>query len=175
MSKKWVWLRIVAVMLVAVGPIAAETIYSDGWVPPRLVEGVWVTSGVSDEMAKEYAGICNKGKSRDEVRQSEWNVYWRWHWDEGSAPEWAIQRGEGEEAAQSAVKKTGWQAYYGNQSLWGQGRLGQYGQSYGSSGGLPALDSYGTMSKETGRAKTTWVSGYTRKDGTRVRGHWRSR
>jgi hypothetical protein len=34
---------------------------------------------------------------------------------------------------------------------------------------------YGDISAETGRAKTTYVNGYTRKDGTYVRGHYRSR
>ena len=54
MSKKWLWLTIAAVA-VTLPPVAAEVIYSDGWVPPRLVDEVWVTSGVSDEGAKEEA------------------------------------------------------------------------------------------------------------------------
>jgi len=36
-------------------PRAAETGEGNEWEPPRLVDGVWVTSGVSDEVAKEYA------------------------------------------------------------------------------------------------------------------------
>jgi hypothetical protein len=34
---------------------------------------------------------------------------------------------------------------------------------------------YGEMSKETGKPKTTYVRGYTRKDGTYVRSHYRSK
>jgi hypothetical protein len=34
---------------------------------------------------------------------------------------------------------------------------------------------YGDISATTGRAKTTYVNGYTRKDGTYVRGHYRSK
>lgn len=34
---------------------------------------------------------------------------------------------------------------------------------------------YGDISTTTGRAKTTYVNGYTRKDGTYVRGHYRSK
>lgn len=34
---------------------------------------------------------------------------------------------------------------------------------------------YGDISDKTGRSKTTYVKGYTKKDGTYVRGHYRSR
>lgn len=40
---------------------------------------------------------------------------------------------------------------------------------------LPPLDGYGAISSETGLPKTTYVRPYTRKDGTQVRGHYRSR
>ena len=80
---------------------------SEQWEPPRLVDGVWVTSGVSDEVAKQVAALCNEGKTRDEVRQIDWDVYWQWHWEEEGAPEWAMQRGEKEEVAQRAAQKVG--------------------------------------------------------------------
>ena len=53
MTQKWLWMTIAALALCA-GWASAETVYSDGWVPPRLVDGVWVTSGISDEEAQEY-------------------------------------------------------------------------------------------------------------------------
>jgi len=105
----------------------AETVYSDGWVPPRLVDGVWVTSGVSDEVAKEEAAIVNQGKTRDEVRQGEWDVYWQWHWQDADAPQWAVSRGEEEAAAEEAAQRReekrqnalAWQQYYASQTSWG--------------------------------------------------------
>ena len=62
-------LVIIGLMLVAVGPAATEVIYSDGWVPPRLVDGVWVSSGVSDEVAKDYAALIEQEKVQKEARQ----------------------------------------------------------------------------------------------------------
>ncbi len=111
MTKKWLWPTIGAVALVILAPAAAETVYSDGWIPPRLVDGVWVTSGVSDEVAKQYALEHNEGKTRAEVRQIDWELYWQWHWDEADAPEWAMRRGEEE--------KRQWERHYANQSAWG--------------------------------------------------------
>lgn len=92
---------------------------SEQWEPPRLVDGVWVTSGVSDEEAKEYAAQHNADKTEAEIRDQEWDVYWRWHWDEGGAPEWAMRRGEEGKAAQRAAEKMQWQQYYSSQSQWG--------------------------------------------------------
>ena len=121
MSRKWLWLTIGVVVLVALAPAAAEVVYSDGWVPPLLVDGMWVTSGVSDEVAKQEAAMYNEGKTRDEVRQIEWDAYWQWHWEEEGAPEWAMRRG-------GKMEKRGWQRYYANQQGWGPTGLGQYGQ-----------------------------------------------
>ena len=39
---------------------------------------------------------------------------------------------------------------------------------------LEQLDGYGAPSEYNGRPKTKWVDGYTKKDGTKVRGYWRS-
>ena len=53
MSRKWLWLTTGALVLAVLAPAAAETVYSDGWVPPRLVDGVWVTSGIDDQQARD--------------------------------------------------------------------------------------------------------------------------
>jgi len=92
---------------------------SEQWEPPRLVDGVWVTSGVSDEQAKQYAAQHNADKTEAEIRDQEWDVHWQWHWDEADAPQWASQRGQGVEAAQIARQKAederGWRRWYANQ------------------------------------------------------------
>lgn len=41
--------------------------------------------------------------------------------------------------------------------------------------GRKELDGYGATNNRTGAQKTNWVNGYTRKDGTYVRGHYRSK
>ena len=48
--------------------IPARPCYSDGWEPPRLVDGVWVTSGISDEDAQRYAAEEKARLAREEVR-----------------------------------------------------------------------------------------------------------
>lgn len=48
-------------------------------------------------------------------------------------------------------------------------------QDHSYSQSRPNLDGYGAASKSTGQPKTKWVEGYHRKDGTYVRGHYRSR
>ena len=48
---------ILAVMMLGIASVgwADFELRTEPWQPPRLVDGVWVTSGVSDEKAKEYA------------------------------------------------------------------------------------------------------------------------
>lgn len=38
----------------------------------------------------------------------------------------------------------------------------------------PDYKGYGAVSKETGKARTQWVKGYTKKNGSVVAGYWRS-
>lgn len=76
MSRKWLWLIVPAVVLMALTPAAAETIYADRYVPPRLVDGVWVTSGVSDEVTKEYAASLEQKKAQREQAAAQ-EAYWR--------------------------------------------------------------------------------------------------
>ena len=71
MTKAWLWPTI-GLLLLAFAPIAAETVYSDGWVPPRLVDGVWVSSGVSDEVAKAEAARIEREKLSRQARWQEW-------------------------------------------------------------------------------------------------------
>ncbi len=82
------------------------------WEPPRLVDGVWVTGGVSDEKAKEYAAEDNVGKSEREVRDGEWAAHWKAYWREVGAPEWAGRRGreiEAEQERQTQARYNQWQ------------------------------------------------------------------
>jgi len=44
---------------------------SEEWEPPRLVDGVWVTSGVSDEVAKQYAAEYERTKKQKEQKEQE--------------------------------------------------------------------------------------------------------
>ncbi len=81
MRKKWLWLTIGVVVLsvVCAAGGSAETVYSDGWEPPRLVDGVWVTSGVSDEVAKEYAARLRQEKADEQARWQQMNVQAQWY------------------------------------------------------------------------------------------------
>ena len=80
MTNNWLWPTIVLV-LIALTPAAADTIYSDGWEPPRLVDGVWVTSGVADEVAQEYAA------SREQERLAEQASWQQWY--STPPPDWS--------------------------------------------------------------------------------------
>jgi len=86
-------------VVLLVNTVLAETVYSSGWVPPRLVDGMWVTSGVADSVAGEYAEKYNEGRTRRETRDLGWEVYWQWHWEESDAPSWAVKRGDAQQRA----------------------------------------------------------------------------
>ncbi len=121
----YVMLAVLAVTVVALCAAggSAKTIYSDGWVPPRLVDGVWVTSGVSEKQIEQATAEANAGKTDEQIHDQDWELYWQWHWDEAGAPEWATQRGEqAREAAQRASNKKSrprWQPYYAGPAQWG--------------------------------------------------------
>ena len=84
MSKKWPWVAI-GLVLVVLAPGAADVVYSDGYVPPRSVDGVWVSSGVSDEVAKAEAARleCEKAAKR------QW-LQWQRQWYTPDAGSWML-------------------------------------------------------------------------------------
>ena len=82
---------IVLIGLLLATSVFAETNYTDGWIPPRLVDGVWVTSGVSDQVAREYAVQCKAEKAAAQVvergmfaaEQQAYQGWWGWGLQEG--------------------------------------------------------------------------------------------
>jgi len=93
----WLWILLVLLALgfvVGLGLARAEDrLYSDGWQPPRLVAGLWITSGVTDEQAAQISAETYPGQTPEQIQQIEWQTYWRHHWQEPEAPPWAQVRG----------------------------------------------------------------------------------
>ncbi len=74
-------------MMLAILTLVAVPIFAE-WVPPRLIEGVWVTAGVTDEQAKQYAQKWEAEKIAAQQEQARWQEY---YWQQ-----WQVQRAERE-------------------------------------------------------------------------------
>ena len=113
-------------------PARAEfELRTEEWTPPRLIDGIWVTSGISDEEAAEIAAHENVGQTEEQIRDGEWDAHWKAYWRELDAPEWAKERGQALYPVVEKKRRKLWQPqpyYSGQQQAWGWGSYGYWQQ-----------------------------------------------
>jgi len=96
-------LAISVLMLVLAYPALAETAFADGWEPARVVDGMIVSAGVTDEQAKGFAA---QHRQAQEVRQAEAAAYWAYWHQQNRAPS-PIARSVGPPISQPQVSPPG--------------------------------------------------------------------